>query len=146
MWVYSDYGIAFDGKGSWSFGNAFARNVAFLVLVIVVHLILIMSRVTLLKKFSINFTKTRTTFCLNLHYNGGDSYFIEIFKFKVNNGNVNFPTQFCLGSTSNGFGATESREVSLKGNAYDFSVDYNATDKSDMLKIHKYLMVKNNIK
>ena len=27
-WVYSGYGIAFDGKGEWSFGNAFARNVA----------------------------------------------------------------------------------------------------------------------
>ena len=70
----------------------------------------------------------------------------EIFKFKANNKNVNFPTQFCLGSISNGFGATESREVSLKGNVYDFSVDYNAIDKSDILNIHKYLMVKNNIK
>ena len=33
------------------------------------------------------------------------------------------------------FGATEFREVSLKGNVYDFSVDYNATDKSDILNI-----------
>ena len=38
-------------------------------------------------------------------------------------GNFNFPSQFCLGSTSYGFGATESREVSLKGNMYNFSVD-----------------------
>ena len=56
-----------------------------------------------------------------------------IFKFKANNGNANFSTQFCLGCISNGFGATESREVSLKGNVYDFSVDYNAIDKSDRL-------------
>ena len=49
-----------------------------------------------------------------------------------------------LGSTSNGFGATECREVSLKGNAYDFSADHNPTDKSDILNTH-YLMVKNNI-
>ena len=28
----------------------------------------------------------------------------------------------------------------------DFSVDYSAIDKSDILDIHKYLMVKNNIK
>ena len=47
----------------------------------------------------------------------------EIFKFKADNGNVNFPTQFCLGSISNGFGATDYREVSLKGNVYSFSVD-----------------------
>ena len=26
-YVYSSFGIAFDGSGSWSFGNAFARNV-----------------------------------------------------------------------------------------------------------------------
>ena len=26
-YVYSGYGIAFDRKGSWSFGNDFARNV-----------------------------------------------------------------------------------------------------------------------
>ena len=30
-------------------------------------------------------------------------------------------------------------------NVYDFSVDYNAIDKSDILGIHKHLMVKNNI-
>ena len=51
--------------------------------------------------------------------------------------NVNFIIQFCLGSTSNGFGATEFRE-SLKGNVYDFSVDYNAGDKFDMLNINRY--------
>ena len=33
-----------------------------------------------------------------------------------------FPTQFCLRSMSNGFGAIESRVVSLKGSVYDFSV------------------------
>ena len=28
---------------------------------------------------------------------------------------------------------------------YGFSVDYNAIDKSDILNVHKYLMVKNDI-
>ena len=51
-----------------------------------------------------------------------------------------------MSTISNGFGATESRELSLKGNVYDFSVDYNAIDKSGILNIHKYLMVKNKIK
>ena len=36
------------------------------------------------------------------------------------------PIEFCLASISNGFDATESREVSLKGNVRDFSIDYNA--------------------
>ena len=98
---------------------------------------------------------------MSLHYNGGNSYLFvngkeifnsdnsylfvngkEIFKFKAVKC-VNFPTQFCLESISNGFGATNSREVSLKGNVYNFSVDYHAIDKSDILNIHKYLMVKN---
>ena len=41
--------------------------------------------------------------------------------------------------------ATESREISLSGNVFDFLVDYNSTDKSNILSIHKYLMIKNNI-
>ena len=48
--------------------------------------------------------------------------------------------QICLGSVYNGFSAIESREVSLNGNVYDFSVDYNFVDKSEILKIHMYLM------
>ena len=70
----------------------------------------------------------------------------EIITFKANNKNVNFPTQFCLGSISDRFSVTESREVSLNRNVYDFSVDYNSIDKSDILNIHKYLMTKNDIK
>ena len=87
---------------------------------------------------------------MSLHYNGGNSYLFangkEIFKFKVGNKNVNFPTQVCLGSISNGFGATESIEVALKGSVYDFPVSYYAVNKSNILNIHKYLMDKNNIK
>ena len=75
------------------------------------------------KKFSINFSKASTNVCLSLHYNADNSYLFfnrkEIFKFKTDNKNVNFPTQFCLISISNGFNATKSREVSLHMNVYD---------------------------
>ena len=102
------------------------------------------------KTFKINFTKANTKFCLKSRYNADRIYFFvngkEIFKFKAENKNVNFPTRFCLGSISDGFSATESRKVSLNGNVYDFPVDYNSLDKSDILNIHKYLMTKNNIK
>ena len=70
----------------------------------------------------------------------------EIFKFKVDHENVNFPTQFCLERISNDFSDTESRGVSLNGNVYDFSVDYNSIDKSDILNTHKCIMTNNNIK
>ena len=87
---------------------------------------------------------------MSLHYNADNSYLSvngkEIFKFKTDNNTFNFSTQYCLGSISNGFSAHESREISLNGNVYDFSVDYDSIDKSDILKIHKYLMTKTNIK
>ena len=60
--------------------------------------------------------------------------------------NVNFETQFFLGRISNLFSNTESREISLNGNVYHFSVDYNSIDKSDILNINKYIIAKNDIK
>ena len=66
-------------------------------------------------------------------------------KFKARYKNVNFPTQFFLGSISNKSGAYDSREVSLKDNVYDFSVDYKSIDKSNILNIGKYLLIKINV-
>ena len=40
----------------------------------------------------------------------------------------------------------DSEEVSLKENAYYFSLDYNAIDKTSILNIHKFLIGKSNIK
>ena len=75
-YVYSGYGIQFHGQGWWNFGNDFARNVVFLVFIIVGHLILIITKTFLVlgkrhtsdnngtfgasgKKFSINFRKAK---------------------------------------------------------------------------------------
>ena len=48
------------------------------------------------KKFSIKFTEANTKLCLSLPYNADNSYLFfngkEIFKFKADNKNVNFPT------------------------------------------------------
>ena len=75
-------------------------------------------------KVSIHFSKAKTTFYLRLHCDGDNSYLFingkEIFLFKSDNKNVNFPAQFCLGSISNKFGAIGSREISLKENVYTF--------------------------
>ena len=50
------------------------------------------------KKFSINFSKANTKFCLSLHYNADNGYLFvngkEIFKFKAENRNVNFQHSF----------------------------------------------------
>ena len=104
------------------------------------------------KNFSITFSKAKTKFWLILHYNGDNSYLlvtgIEIYKFKVNQENFNFSTIFFLGSISEKFPAVESRKVSFKGNMFgcSVSVDSSPIDKSEMLNIHKYLMVENNVK
>ena len=85
-----------------------------------------------------------------MYYNADNSYLFvngkEIFKFKADNKNVNFPTQFCLGSICNKSIATKSKEISLNRDVYNFSVDYNSIDKCDILNIHMYLMIKNDIK
>ena len=78
------------------------------------------------KKISINFTIENTKLCLSVHYNVDNSYLFvnrkEIFKFKANNKNVNFPTRCCLPSISDEFSNIECREVFLNGNVYDQSI------------------------
>ena len=80
-----------------------------------------------------------------LHYNADNSYLFvngkKTIKFKADKKNVNFPTEFCLGSISDGFNATDSREVNLNGNVYDFSADYNSIHRSDILNIkHSHVL------
>ena len=139
---FDGHGITFDSAGSRSFGNDFVRNVVifgvgntsssqadnrknnFLILGEVPTYGINVSFGSPEKKFNINFTKTNTKFCSVLHYNPGNSYLLvngkEIFKFKADNKNVNFPTQFVS-------------ELFLM-------------NKSEILNIHKHLMTKNNKK
>ena len=74
---------------------------------------------------------------MSLHYDGDSSYLFVNGK-KVNN----FFWELYLKNLIK----NESKEVSFKWNVYDLSVNYGSIDKSDILNIHKYLMVKNNIK
>ena len=167
-YVYSGYGITFASTCSWSFSNGTARNIMifgadnslsshfdnrknnFLILGEGPTFRINGKFESPEKTFSISFTKANTKFCLSFHYNADNSYLSvngkEVIKFKTDNKNVNFPIRFYLGRISDGFSATESREVSLNGNVYDFSVDYNFIDKSDILNNHRYLMAESNIK
>ena len=53
--------------------------------------------------YTINFTVTKTKFCLSLHYNGANSYVfvngIEIYKFKAKNSEI-VASPLCLGNIS----------------------------------------------
>ena len=52
------------------------------------------------KTIDVNFSKAKTKFCLSLHCHADNSYLFvnrkEIFKFKADNGNINFLSRFCL--------------------------------------------------
>ena len=100
------------------------------------------------KMYSINFTVTNKNFCLNLHYNGANSYLfvngLEIYKFKAKNSKI-IATPLCLGNISKDWSINKMKRTGFNGYVYDFSVDYNATNVDDVKDAHKYLMKKNNI-
>ena len=97
--------------------------------------------------YSINFTVTKKKFCLNLHYNGANSYFFvngtEIYKLKAKDSEI-VAAPLCLGNISKDWAVDNIKETGFNGYVYDFSVDYDATDVDDIKDIHKYLMKKNN--
>ena len=100
------------------------------------------------KKYSINFTKSRKTFCLSLHYNGANSYLFvsgtEIITFKAKDFE-NVVTPLWLRNIWEDFFEDNMKKTGLFGYVYDFSVDYDAIAVDDVLGIHKYLMKKNGI-
>ena len=77
-----------------------------------------------------------------MHYNGDESYLYvnktEIYKCKAQD-NVSW-YKFCLVSVSKKFTKDEQSDV------YDFSVDHSWIKKEDILNIHQYLMITNNLK
>ena len=118
---YSGYGTGFDRRSSFSFtGGGFGQNVLIFGadMSTSIHIdnkgkdILVLGRgptqglestLTAEKMYSINFTVTKTKFCLSLRYNGGNSYLfangIEIIKFKAKDSKI-VASPLCLGSIS----------------------------------------------
>ena len=98
--------------------------------------------------YSINFTVTRTKFCLSLHYNGANSHLFvngtEIIKFKANDSEI-VATLLCLGNISKDWSVDNMKRTGFNGYVYDFSEDYDAIAVDYILDIHKYLMKKYNM-
>ena len=98
---------------------------------------------------NINFTVRGKKFCLSLHHNGANSYLfingVEQFKFKAKDSSI-VANPLCLENISKDWGATNMKKTGLFGYVYDFSVDYGVVNFLDIVSIHKYLMMKNNIK
>ena len=51
----------------------------------------------------------------------------------------------CLGNISKDFYVNNMKKTGLNGYVYDFSVDYNIIDTSNIIDIHKYFMNKHDI-
>ena len=100
------------------------------------------------EKKNISYSKAKSIFCLSLHYDSDNSYLFvtgkEIYKSKASNKN-NFPSKFSQGSITNEFNSDNLNEIYFRDNMFDFSIDYITIDKSYILNIHKYLMIKNDI-
>ena len=163
---YSGHGIGFDGRSSFSFpGGGYGQNVIIFGVDMnsSIHVdnkrkdILILGKgpteglgensLTAEKMYSINFTVINKTFCLSLHYNRANSYFLvngtEIYKFKAKDSSI-APNPICLGNISKDWLANNVKKTGFSGYVYDFSVDYKAIAIDDIKNVHKYLMKKNN--
>ena len=117
---YSGYGIGCNRKGSFSFsGGGYGQNVLIsgVDMSFSVHIdnkkdILVLRwgptqglehALTAEKMYSINFTEKNKKFCLNLHYDGANSYLFvngtEIYKFKAKDSEI-VASPLCLGNIS----------------------------------------------
>ena len=94
------------------------------------------------KKLTINFSKSRTKFCLSLHYNV-DYLVIYLSIERICNfkGLYNLtPCYFCLESLSKDFTKSDMREIGLNGAVYDFSIEYGVLLTKDILNVYDYFM------
>ena len=70
------------------------------------------------KLYSINFTVTKKKFCLSLHYNEANSYFLvnrtEIYKFKAKDSEI-VATPLCLQNTSKDWSVDNMKKTGFHG-------------------------------
>ena len=100
-------------------------------------------------QYSINFSRWNRKLCLNLHYNGSNSFLFvnatKVYQFKAKDSEIiKYP--LCLGNISDNVLVNSMKKIRLKWCVYDFSVDYKTFDTSNIIDIHKYLTKKHDIK
>ena len=132
---YSGYGIGFDRRSSFSFpGGGFGQNALIfgVDMSFSAHIdnkkkdILVLGKgptqglehtLTAEKMYSINFTVTKKKFCLNLHYNGANSYLfvngIGIIKLKAKDSEI-IATSLWLGNISNDWSVDKIKKTRIK--------------------------------
>ena len=159
-YICTGYGIGFDSKGTFLFPDgSFGQNVIIFgadmsssphannkvnILVLGKDIIQGINGTTIYaeKKYLINFTKSKTRFCLSLHYNGDSSYLFvngtEIYKLKAKEYEIkDGQTEICLGNISRDFSVDNRKKTGLYGNVHNFSIDFTSIAVNDILCIHK---------
>ena len=98
-------------------------------------------------RISINFSRSERKLRLSLHYKGSNSLLFvnatKIYHFKAK-GSKTKRYPLCLGNNSKDFLVDNMKKTGFNGYVYDFSVDYNIVDISNIINIHKYLIKKKN--
>ena len=85
-----------------------------------------------------------------MHYNGNNSYLFvngrQELKFKAKTDQL-VKEKLCIGNLSDQWTTSESERTGVYGNIYDFVVDYKPIVGVDPIyDMHRYLMIKDNIK
>ena len=92
-------------------------------------------------RYSTNFTRLGMKFCLSLHYNGSNSLLFvhatKIYQLKANDSEIK-KMSFVFRKYFRSFSSNNIKKTGLNGNLYDFSVDLNVIDISNIIDIHKY--------
>ena len=102
------------------------------------------------KMYYRNFTDPGHKFVLSLHYNGDDSYLFvngrQELEFKAKTDQL-VKEKLCIGNLSDQWTTSESEKAGVYGNIYDFVVNYKPIVLIDPIyDMHRYLMIKHNIK
>ena len=112
------------------------------------------------KMYSPNFSVENEIYVLSLHYNGGNSFLFvngqKVTQFKAKDSIINNQSTRALtlgtltvprysSGANNRLSPKNINDTNLNGNVYDFSVDYSPISNENIIKIHKYLMKKNDL-
>ena len=100
-------------------------------------------------KYSINSSRSQRKFWISPHYNWSNSLLFinatKIHQFKAKDSDIKrYP--LCLGNISKDVSVDNMKKTGLNRYVYDFSVDYDIIDTSNIIDIHKYLRNKHDKK
>ena len=103
------------------------------------------AEITAEAKYPINFAELEKGFVLSLHYNGNNSFLfvnsVKIYQFKAEDADIK-PYPLCLGNISKDLTLDNIEKNRIKRKCRSFFCYYDPIINSDIIDIHRYLMIK----